>query len=71
MEFRMMRRWWCVVPTLTLVMSGSVGASPAWAQDDEPELGWSNAAELTVVFHRRQRRVEHVWFQERTGQGLG
>ena len=35
---------------LTLMVCMVVGAGTAWAQDDEPELGWSNAAELTMVF---------------------
>lgn len=40
----------CVTRFLVLVVLGSAGANRAWAQADEPELGWSNAAELTVVF---------------------
>ena len=29
---------------------GAVGVGPAWAQDDEPELGWADTAELSLVF---------------------
>lgn len=46
----MTRHLLCTTAALTFVLSIALGGRTAWAQDDEPELGWANAAELTVVF---------------------